>query len=72
MKKRPGPRPTLQRPSVSSTLVLFEDQVERADRYALAHGLSRSQVAREALELFLAVKSGFVTRENPVTGKEAA
>lgn len=72
MKKRPGRGPTLPKPSVSSTLVLFVDQVERADRYALAHGMSRSEVAREAFELYLAFKSGFVTSAPKGEEEEAA
>ena len=61
MKKKPGRPPTLTRPNGTFPVVLYTDQVERLDRIAFQRGASRSAVAREAMDLFLAVNRDFVS-----------
>lgn len=60
MGKKPGRKPYLTKPTVTASLMLFEEQMDRLDQFAAAHGASRSAVVRDAIEFFLAAHSHFV------------
>lgn len=60
-KRKPGRPQTLFAPNATFALVFYNAQIERLDRIAATRRVSRSQVAREALDMFLAVNSDLVT-----------
>ncbi len=58
-KRKPGRRPFYAntRPIQTTSMMLFADQLARLDQYADTRRVSKSDVMRQALDLFFAVNS---------------